>query len=99
MAQWRAHQSFDLFLLFTLRMLLSLAVLVCTGDVTGMAWLMTGMAKTTPAETAAAMANDLILNTMGSPFYWNGHEPTMGKTVAHTARAVCAIRNISQRLY
>jgi hypothetical protein len=37
--------------------------------VTGMAWLVTGMAKTTPAETAVAMAKVLMLNTIGTPYF------------------------------
>jgi len=34
-----------------------------------MAWLVTGIAKTTPAETAEAMANALMLNTIRSSFF------------------------------
>ena len=34
-----------------------------------MAWLPTGIAKMTLAETAAAVANALILNTIGSSFF------------------------------
>jgi hypothetical protein len=36
---------------------------------TGMAWLVAGMAKTTPAETAVAMAHALMLNTIRSSFF------------------------------
>jgi hypothetical protein len=40
-----------------------------------MAWLATGIAKMTPVETAAAKANDLMLNTIVLLFsYWA--EPT-----------------------
>jgi hypothetical protein len=41
--------------------------------VTGVAWLVTGMAKPTPAVTAVAMANALMLNTIGSSFFLDGN--------------------------
>ena len=48
--------------------LLFVAVSTCTGADCGMAWLATGMAKTTPAETAVTTANALMLNTIGYSF-------------------------------
>jgi hypothetical protein len=46
--------------------LLFLAVSIFTGDEAGMAWVATGMAKTTPAEIAVAIAKVLMLNTIRS---------------------------------
>src|SRR5262245_26803949 len=50
-------------------MLLLLAVSTVTGADCGIAWLVAGMAKRTPAETAVAMANVLMWNMTSSSFY------------------------------
>jgi hypothetical protein len=44
------------------------AASILTGAACGMAWLGAGMERTTPAETAAATANALMLNTIKSSF-------------------------------
>jgi hypothetical protein len=44
------------------------------------AWLATGIAKMTPAETAAAMANDLMLNTIRSSFLLKSNYALMTDT-------------------
>jgi hypothetical protein len=46
------------------------AVSTFTGADCGMAWLATGMAKTTPTETAVTTANALMLNTIRYSFYF-----------------------------
>src|SRR5262245_66312136 len=57
-------------------MLLLLAASTVTGADCGIAWLVAGMAKRAPAETAVAMANVLMWNMTSSSFYlrrWSGH--------------------------
>jgi hypothetical protein len=53
----------------TLTTLSFFTVSTFTGADCGMAWLATGMAKMTPAETAVTTANALMLNTIRYSFY------------------------------